>query len=184
MKTILFDADGVFVDFVKGYLWAVKQATGKDFTPDQITEFDIGKALGLTAEEVKATYAQIKPGFCEALDPLPNAVETIQRLMTIADVYVVTSPLDALPTWAHERKQWIMKHLGASMKGKILSGTPKHLVHGDYFIDDRAENVKSWTEHRVGVPIIWESPWNVNTPWNGLRFNDWAKLEKLITESH
>lgn len=182
MKTLLLDADGVFVDFVKGYLGAVESVTGKHFTPDQITQFDIGKALGLTPEEIKAVYASLKPGFCESLDPIPGAVEAVQRLMCITDVYVVTSPLSALPTWAHERENWIQKHLGLSKK-RILSGSPKHLVRGDFFVDDRAENVVEWDLHNAGVAVMWKSPWNERYPWHGQRFNDWSKLDTLIQQA-
>lgn len=179
MKTLLLDADGVFVDFVKGYLEAVFQVTGKRFTQDQITGFDIGKALGLTPEEVEKVKHYIQPGFCESLDPLPGAIEAIQRLMLITDVYVVTSPFDSLPTWDYERRAWIKKHLGLG-KNKIWQGSSKHMIRGDFFVDDRAENCVEWDAHNAGTAVIWESPWNVKHPWNGHRFNNWAKLETLI----
>jgi 5'-nucleotidase len=179
MKTLLLDADGVFVDFVKGFLGAIKEATGKTFAQDQIREFDIAKALGLTEEEIKATYAQVRRGFCRNLDPIPGAIEAIQRLNLIADIYVVTSPLSALDTWAHEREAWIKERLGFSNK-RIISTSAKHLVHGDFLVDDRAENCESWNMARTGTAVIWESPWNVNYPWHGHRFNDWTKLERLV----
>lgn len=183
MKTLLLDADGVIVDFVKGYLNTVEAVTGKRFTVDQITQFDIGKALGLSPEEISKVYAAIKPGFCESLDPLPGAVEAVQRLMCCTDLYIVTSPLSALNTWASEREKWLKKHLGLSNK-RVLSGSAKHLVRGDFFVDDRAENVVEWDEHNAGVAVMWKSPWNAKHPWHGLRFNDWSKLDTIIQQAN
>src|ERR1043165_2789087 len=108
MKILLLDADGVFVDFVKGYLQAIKDATGKVFTESQITSFDIGKSLGLSTEEITATNSRLGAGFCRGLDPLPEAVNWIQRInATCADVYVVTSPFNSVPTWTYEREAWV-----------------------------------------------------------------------------
>jgi len=179
MPTLLLDADGVFVDFVKGFLWAIKEATGKTFTEDQITGFDIAKALGLSDEEIKATYAKMQPGFCRALDPIPGAIEAIQRLNIITDLFIVTSPLSAVPTWTSEREAWIKQHLGFH-HSRVIHGSAKHLVRGDFFVDDRAENCEAWNMHNSGIAVMWKRPWNVKYPWLGHRFNEWPKLEKLV----
>lgn len=181
-KTILLDADGVFVDFVKGFLAVVKQVTGKDFTADQITEFDIPKSLGLTREESSAVYSRIQPGFCRNLDPIPGAVEAVQRLALDNEIFIVTSPLKALKTWASEREEWIAEHLKFSTK-QIISTSAKRKVRGDIFVDDRAENCFSWNEENFGPAVIWESPWNRSVATEGcFRFNDWEKLERLVKE--
>jgi len=179
MSILLLDADGVFVDFVKGFLATIKEVTGKEFTEDQITQFDIGKALGLSSEELAAVYAAFKPGFCRALEPIPGAIEAIQRLNVIADVYVVTSPLSAVPTWTSEREAWVKEHLGFH-HSRVIHGSAKHLVRGDFLVDDRAENCYAWNQANSGTAVIWKRPWNVNYPWLGHRFNEWPKLEKLI----
>lgn len=179
MKTLLLDADGVFVDFTKGFLQKIYEVTGKRFAAEQITGFRICQALGLTDAEEKAVWESIKPGFCTDLEPIPGAIEAIQRLMLIADIYVVTSPVNRVPTWTHEREKWIRKHLGIH-HSQVLHGSAKHLVRGDFFVDDRADTCEQWDLHNAGTAIMWESPWNIKFPWNGHRFNNWAKLETLI----
>lgn len=176
---LILDADGVFVDFVKGFLTAVKAATGKDFTQSQITSFDISKSLGLTDEEAQATYAQITKGWCLNLDPIPGAIEWIQRLNLISDIYIVTSPLSSLDTWASERTKWIKEHLGFS-KNRVMSGSAKQICRADFFVDDSAENCEAWNAENSGTAVMWKSPWNEKHPWLGHRFNEWHKLEALI----
>lgn len=180
MKTILLDADGVFVNFVKGYLDIIERVTGKRFTEDQITEFDIGKALGLSEADMRDVYNSIQTGFCKRLEPLPGAIEAIQRIMLNHNVYVVTSPWTGVDTWDSERRTWIKVHLGLD-KSRVLSGSAKHLVRGDFFIDDKAENCVDWQDANPnGTAVMWRSPWNQNHPWPGWRFNKWAALEALI----
>lgn len=180
MKTLLLDADDVFVNFVKSFLQVVKDTTGKEFTADQITDFDIGQSLGLTTDEINAVYAQIKPGFCRELEPIQDAIPWIQRLnATCADIYIVTSPFNSVPTWTYEREAWIKEHLGFH-HSKILHGSAKHLVRGDFFVDDKAEAVEKWNFHNLGTAVMWKRPWNEKYPWSGHRFNDWKKLEAVI----
>lgn len=176
---LILDADGVFVDFVKGFLAAVKTATGKDFTASQITQFNIGKALGLSPEETKATFAQITKGWCRNLEPIPGAVEWIQRLNLISDIYVVTSPLATLDTWASERLDWVKEHLGFPAS-RVISGSAKHICRADFFVDDSVENCEAWNAENAGTAVMWKSPWNEKHPWLGHRFNEWQKLELLI----
>jgi 5'(3')-deoxyribonucleotidase len=180
MKILLLDADGVFVDFVKGFFQVIKTVTGKEFTQDQITGFDIGQSLGLTSDEMEAVHSQIKPGFCRALEPIPDAIRWIQRInATCAEVYVVTSPLSSVPTWTHEREAWIKEHLGLH-HSHVLHGSAKHLVRGDFFVDDKAETVEKWNLHNLGTAVMWKRPWNERYPWHGHRFNEWNKLEAVI----
>ena len=179
-KILLLDADGIFVNFVKGFLQVIKDATGKSFTEDQITEFNICKALGLNDVESTLVYSKITPGFCRDLEPMPEAISWIQRLnATCADVYVVTSPFSSVPTWTHEREIWIKEHIGLP-HSRVIHGSAKHLIRGDYFVDDKAENCQAWDENNPGTAILWDQPWNAKFPWHGHRLNEWAKLESVI----
>jgi 5'(3')-deoxyribonucleotidase len=165
MKRVLVDVDGVLADFVAKYLQLVHEVTGKQFTHEQVTEFDIGKALGLTPEQSGAVARGVLTGFASMLEPLPGAVEGLRRLREISEVYIVTSPWNKCETWMSERERWLRVHFDFP-HSHVLHGSAKHLVRGDILIDDKTET--------------WESPWNKRDPWAGVLTNDWDRVCRLV----
>jgi 5'(3')-deoxyribonucleotidase len=180
VKTVLLDVDGVLADFVAGYLQLVCDVTGLRFQHENVTEFRIGRALGLTADDDRAVANGITQGWCAGLDPIPGAVDGYKKLSAIADVYIVTSPWNKCPTWTYEREQWLAKHFGIP-HARVLHGSAKHLVRGDVLVDDKTETCVKWRdEHPDKTVVLWESPWNVRDAWGGVLTNDWDRLVRLV----
>jgi 5'(3')-deoxyribonucleotidase len=178
---ILLDVDGVLADFVSSYLELVYQETGNRHTHEQVTQFDMKRALGLTDIDAAHVAAQIqREGFCSAIEPLPGAVDAVRRLQAISDVYIITSPWNSCPTWTHEREKWLANHF-AIPHAHVLHGSAKHLVVGDVLVDDRWDTCVKWRdEHPSKTVVMWESPWNRTCEWSGWLTNDWDQLIRLV----
>lgn len=180
MKRVLLDVDGVLADFVAGYLDLVAEVTGKRFTHQQVTEFNIGTALGFTAEQSAAIAAGVVTGFASNLAPLPGAIDAVKRLREIAEVYIVTSPWNKCDTWMSERERWLRTHFDFP-HSHVLHGSAKHLVRGDVLVDDKTETIVKWQAANPGsTAILWECPWNKHDAWAGVLTNDWDRLIRLV----
>jgi 5'(3')-deoxyribonucleotidase len=182
-KRVLLDCDGILADFVTSYLAIVRHVTGRDFKPENVTQFDITASLRLTPEEAstcKRTLGSSR-GFCEALGVYPRAKDGVAALESIADVYIVTSPWNSCPTWTHEREAWLKKHFGIP-HGRVLHTSAKHVCRGDVFVDDKVDAVAKWqTEYPNALAVVWDTPHNQDDHAPGLfRTNDWTSLYHLV----
>lgn len=178
--TVLLDCDGVLADFVAAFLDIVEEETGERFLHSDVGGFDIKIALGLDAAEAVRCYSRITPGFCGSLAPIAGAIEGVASLQDVADVYIVTSPWNSCPTWMSERELWLKKHF-AIHHSRVIHGSAKHLVRGNFLVDDKAETVIRWqAAHPDKSAVLWAQPWNEYEPWGGVRTNDWARLRALV----
>jgi 5'(3')-deoxyribonucleotidase len=164
---VLLDSDGPLSNFTQAWLDALYIETGARHTPEEVDRWDIHKtaffaeiakkvygAVIAEAGDVKAAIQAlksrciqhvVKPGFCDAIQVQPGAIEAVDRLRKIADVYVVTSPWDSSPTWEFERKNWLKRHFDIHHHN-VLQGAAKHLVFGNVFVDDKIDHVLEWSK--------------------------------------
>jgi 5'(3')-deoxyribonucleotidase len=175
----LVDVDGVLADFVAGYLALVRDLTGKSFTHADVGEFDMGKALGLSKEELDSVHARIRPGWCRTLVPLPSAQDGMKRLAKCAEVYIITSPWNSCATWMSEREAWLAEHFDIH-HGRVLHGSAKHLVRGDVLVDDKTSTCRAWRQAHGRQAVLWSQPWNARDEYAGIRTNDWNKLVAYV----
>jgi 5'(3')-deoxyribonucleotidase len=180
-RTVLLDCDGVLSDFLGAFITVATATVGRPFAAEQITEFDICKALGLVPDEAGRVYRNIqREGFAAGLDVIPGAIEGVRSLQEVADVYIVTSPWNSNRTWTYEREAWLKTHFGIPHKN-VIHGSAKHLVRGDVLIDDKGSTVIEWNAAHPGkTAILWAAPYNVMDPWAGVRTNDWARVRSLV----
>lgn len=169
---LLLDADGVLLDFVGGFLKAVREAGGPVLSPEDFPEWDVFETL---KENLAKTHspedtrrimkevnaAVVRRGFCLELEPLPGAVEAVKAIQAAEhlELFVITSHFGSNETWVHERDSSLKKHFGIAGK-QILHGSSKHIVSGDIFVDDKVDNVTSWMDHNDGAAFLWDTPHN------------------------
>ncbi len=84
-------------------------------------------------------YPQSKKGFWINLPPLKNAVESVEKLKSKYDVYVLTAPSVFNPVCYSEKREWVEKYLGFEMCHKLIISPNKALNKGHYLIDDYTE---------------------------------------------
>lgn len=110
-----------------------------------IVDFD--SALPKITPKVKATYEgeyDNIPGIFELMDPMPGAIEAVQRLAHIYDTYILSSSPWENETALSHKLVWIKKYFGDHKESlfykKVIFSQAKHLNQGDILIDDRKKN--------------------------------------------
>ena len=184
MRRVLLDCDEVMADFVASYLRLVKMVADKTYTHDDVTQYDIKRSLGLLDSEVTDIVGLIQqPGFCLSIEPIAGAVEGFRALHSVADVYIVTSPWNSCPTWTHERERWLANHFDIH-HSRVLHGSAKHLIKGDFLVDDKTDNLQAWRSAHSpdGIAVQWKRTHNRNDGWDGLATNDWEQLCGWVTQ--
>ena len=179
---ILVDCDGVLADFVGRFLERVNARLGTMHRREDVTEYNISRALGWTPEQEHQAYSVVEPGFCTGLDVLPGAREGVEALQRFGEIYVVTSPWLSCSTWEHERRQWLERHFGIPAL-RVISTEAKYVVSGDVLIDDKVEHLDAWAhDQRCGWPLLWLTPHNARALCRWPRVATWDGLVELIQE--
>ena len=148
MKKLFFDMDGVLVNFQSGI--------------DKLSE-DVKKEYEDRLDEV--------PGIFSLMDPMPGAIEAVHELSKYYDVYILsTAPWKNPSAWS-DKINWITQYFGDLFKKRVVLTHCKHLVNGDYLVDDRAKNGAS------EFPGEW-------VQFGSERFPDWEEVTcYLISET-
>ncbi len=119
-KIVYIDMDGVIADFDKGRRkHSLSEVTPYKESPDKI------------------------PGIYKNLEPMEGAIESVNRLLDAPqfDVYFLsTAPWDNPEAWMHKRL-WMTRHFEpGKIRKRLILSHQKHLMIGDYLIDDRRFN--------------------------------------------
>lgn len=117
-KIVYIDMDGVLVDL----------------------ESNIRKMK--SQETLHTTCNDLIPGVFRDPPSIPGAIEAVNTLTSDSrfQVYIATSAPWNNPESASDKIWWIRKHFGDRLKKRIVITHNKHLLIGDYLIDDRTAN--------------------------------------------
>ena len=117
MKILFVDMDNVLVDFKSGI--------------NNLSEKDKNKYLD--------NYDEV-PGIFSLMNPMPNAIESYQKLSKIYDTYILsTAPWNNPTAWS-DKLLWVKRYLGKYAYKRLILSHNKNLNFGDYLIDDRLAN--------------------------------------------
>lgn len=179
---VLLDVDGVLADFVGGYLRLLAEHTGIVATHEQVTQFDIGASLGLTKDQAARMKRAVGSAeqFARSLSPLPGAIEGVRALQEVADVWIATSPWNSNPTWCHDREWWLKEHFGIP-HARVTHTSAKHMLRGDFLVDDKTETLQKWLAEGQSGAVQWETPHNRHDGWLGVSTNSWAELAERVS---
>lgn len=99
---------------------------------------------------------RLEKNFYLNLKPINETIELVQQLIGNGhDVYIASKPSSSSLYCASEKYAWVRKHIPELTKKVILTGH-KHLLTGNYLIDDRPEE---WS--KFGGKVLYFNPDNV-----------------------
>lgn len=119
MKKILYvDLDGVMVDL----------------------ESHAIKRHGPNAIEKLGKLTSIDKYLFDDPEPIPGAIEAIQKLSDKFDIYFLSTAPWSNPNAFTAKRKWVQKHLGKLAHKRLILTHRKDLCIGDFLIDDRPNN--------------------------------------------
>lgn len=179
---ILLDCDGVLADFVGGFLKTLRDIDGVPRTHEDVTQYAIEEALGLTPETTASVHAQISQrGWCLGLQPIIGALEGVKALREAGhDLVVVTAPWPKHETWHWERLRWL-EELGFEEKSVVFTKR-KELVTGDLLLEDNPKILNRWMQSHANqrTGILFDQPYNRHVHLMPRMFG-WAATSWLLS---
>jgi len=109
-------------------------------------------------------YPQSKEGFFLSLKPLQGAIEAVNKLREVFDVYILTSPSYKNPLCYTEKRIWIERHFDLDFCQKLIISPNKNILMGDYLIDD----------------ILWDKFKGEQIQFGKSPFENWDKVIKYL----
>jgi FMN phosphatase YigB (HAD superfamily) len=181
-----FDFDGVIADTAESFLRLACIEYGLcDFTPEDITHFDLEQCLALDSSITKAIFTQIlEDALATGLQPLPGAIEVLSQLAAHkTKVRVITARpfMDPVLDWFASllpSSALSAIHVLALGEHDAKLG-PIHEQGLRYFVDDRPETCVQLQEAGVQA-IVFRQPWNRLTCSGLPSVNSWEEIRKLV----
>jgi 5'(3')-deoxyribonucleotidase len=103
-----------------------------------LVDFEAG--IPSVTEEQKQQFGEEYddiPGFFDGLPPVDGAIEAYHKLAAAFDTYILsTAPWNNETAWA-AKNLWVRRHLSEVARKRLILSHHKHLVRGDFLIDDR-----------------------------------------------
>lgn len=177
----LCDVDDVLTPFVARllpYLQEIKPDFRlEDLDPDVWDLFST-----LTHRQRTMIFAVMaREGFCRSFQSAEGAYEAVTRLRSLGcHVYAVTAP-NHFPYWASERVKWLWDKFAIDSDEVALTNA-KHIVKGDFMLDDRPEHVVRWAkENPQGVAMLWTTEHNCRSK-TGLKYRvrGWDEVLNIV----
>lgn len=109
MATVYVDMDDVLCQTAQHFLTILERDFGKRFTFEQLTDFDVGEACALTAEEREELYLIVhQREELLSIPPIPGAVEVLQQWS--AHGYEIAIVTGRPPDTYEPSVQWLKQH--------------------------------------------------------------------------
>lgn len=188
---VLLDVDGVLGNFIEAVFVKLQEMLPLDaqatLRHDDVQTSEMFDSLPLELQRFKnAVYDQLRAeGGCMSIPVYDGAKQGVSLLRDIADITIVTSPLNGSKTWVYERELWLGYHFGIERKD-IVHTSKKYIVDGDVFVDDKLEHAESWAKkHPKQHAVIWDRKYN-RVPYLSVdphcwRIQGWMELYDLVS---
>lgn len=158
MKTILLDCDGVVLNLAATlHKFVQRMLARKVPPPESWKSYDFREAMELTRSEwefiTKMLARKDRIGY--QIPYYPQAQSFIEHLGFENKVVFTTSPWRGLDHWV-EARYGVLDHFLGRRNYSIVLTHDKHLISGDWLIDDKWENMEKTPERG----ILFLRPWN------------------------
>lgn len=151
---VLLDVDQVVADLHTEWLRRYNMDWDDDLKSEDIVAWDVANFV--KPECGKRIYSYLRDAdLYDNVKPMPGAEVAVAILKSAGfRVVFVTAANDVA---AGAKMRWLVKHRLASSYDEIVVATDKSLIHGDFFVDDYYENLRT---SRVPVRLLLSAPYN------------------------
>jgi 5'-nucleotidase len=147
----------------------IKTTIMKDIKPRCFVDMDgvlcdfFGAFSDVRRKDPNFKYPQSRIGFFKNLEPMPDAIESFNKLKEHYDVWILTRPSFKNISCFNEKAEWVLEHLGFDVLEKTIMCGDKSLLKGDILIDD---------DDKAGQPDF-EGEW---IEFASDKFPDWTSV--------
>ncbi|MEG0013176.1 MAG: hypothetical protein RR324_07245 [Cellulosilyticaceae bacterium] len=170
---LLIDQDDVLVEYIVAVVTAFNNKYGTSFKASECNSWNL---ISIFGEEIMTVMHE--PDLFKDLEPVKDAIETFERLYrsNLFEMYIVTA---AHPRTVEAKYEWIKEHMAFLPQSNIIVSSAKHMIRGDYLLDDGMHNIRAFAKSG-GVPIIFDRPHNKLEGKEFQRIGSWKEFEILI----
>ena len=174
MQTVYVDMDDVLCQTAQHFLTILEREFGKKFTFEQLTDFDVGEACEITAEEREELYRIVHQGEeLLSIPPIPGAIDVLEQWSAAG--YEVSIVTGRPPDTYEPSVQWLKKH-----------GVP----HDSILIVDKYGRFVPDGSGCISLEALMDHSfcWAVDRPWNRKdtnhelvsRHSDWIEIARAL----
>jgi len=166
IKTLLVDMDCILVDMLPPWLKSYSEETGTVVKVEDVDDYDLRRFC----TNVKALDNILhKPGFFYDMEPMPEAVKYLTKLMEDGyDVVILTQPPRRAEFAVRDKRRWMKKYFPKFELANMIFAHRKHLVRGDLLIDDKPEHLDKWKSLNpdgISATIEWKYNRSSKVDW-------------------
>lgn len=173
MKTLLIDMDSVICDLMTEWHTRYNHDYDDNLTVERLKCWNSEKYVKPECGMKIYDYLKV-PGLFLQLNPLPNAIEVIERLHKQYDVLIVTS---SVSNAFSEKEAWVEKHLPFIGKHNLIFSHRKDMIVGDLLFDDAPHNLMEFSSTgRLAVAMDYPYNQEINVP----RVKNWLEFEAFL----
>lgn len=170
---VLIDQDDVLAEYIKGVTEAFNKKFYTSYMPEQCKSWNLCELFG---EEI--IQVMHEPELFINLEPVNDAIDVFKRLYYSEkiEMYIVTA---AHPRTVEAKFAWIEKHLPFFPKKQVIVCSAKHMIKGDYLLDDGMHNIYDFAK-AGGKPIVFERSHNREEIHKFPTVDGWIAFEKYL----
>lgn len=164
MFTVLFDMDDVLLNTVTNWVDSINKKYGTNVKIEDVVDWDITVPFpNLKKSDIFSILSERE--FWKKVGPTKDSIEILRSLnrQSNIDLYIVTA---AIPkTFIVKYEECFRIHFPFIKSKQIICCNNKHLIDGDFIIDDNADNFRQKTDYqKLPKRILFDRPWNKNEP--------------------
>ncbi|GAX89885.1 5'-3'-deoxyribonucleotidase [Effusibacillus lacus] len=173
-KVLCIDMDSVIVDLMSEWYGRYNRDYGDDLTVERVLRWDAKSYVKPECGEKIYEYLN-EPGFFASLEPLPHAIEVMQRLSKRYDLLIVTSPPSVHAY--REKEEWVSRYLPFIGRHNLIFAHRKEVIDGDLLFDDAPHNLHGFMQTGK-IAVAMDYPYNRNVPCK--RVSGWLEFEEKV----
>ncbi len=168
-ERLLVDLDGCLVDLNPTWLRLYGDATEHYIHPDSILHYDFRHMTNPVVRDQR-TFWDCLPQALKEAPPVAGS-SIFSALCDAYDTYVVTFCHPSAPNAMAIKQRWMADWFPAFDRQKMVFTAQKHIVSGDWLIEDNPMNVSMWEAHNPnGGGLLVKQPYNTGVEWEKIGY--------------